>query len=87
MTTECTQSSFGFHPLYQREVVARFDGGDITTDAGGLLLREVEQKTGIVRRLAACFTDHRDSQRIEHGVEELIGQTGVRAGSGIRRSQ
>ena len=74
MTTECIQSSFGFHALYQREVVARFEGGDITTDAGGLLLREVEQKAGIVRRLAACFSDHRDSQRIEHSVEELIAQ-------------
>ena len=74
MTTECTQSSFGFHPLYQREVVARFDGGDITADAGGLLLREVEKKTGIVRKLAGCFTDHRDSERIEHSVEQLIAQ-------------
>jgi len=74
MTTECTQSSFGFHPLYRREVVARFDGGDMTTDAGGLLLREVEQRTRIVRQLAACFTDHRNSERIEHSVEQLIAQ-------------
>ena len=50
MTTECTQSSFGFHPLHGRDVVAHFDGGDITSDAGGLLLREVERRTGIVRQ-------------------------------------
>jgi hypothetical protein len=42
--TECTQSSFGFVALYRREVVAEFDSGDITTDAGGLLLREVDQR-------------------------------------------
>lgn len=74
MTTQCTQTEFGFQALYQREVVARFDGGDITTDAGGLLLREVERRTGVIRRLAACFSDHRRQDRVEHGVEELIAQ-------------
>ncbi len=72
--TECTQSSFEFQPLLQREVVARFDGGDITSDAGGLLLREVERRTGIVRGLAACFTDHRKPDQIEHSVKQLIAQ-------------
>lgn len=74
MTTQCTQTEFGFQDLYQREVVARFDGGDITTDAGGLLLREVERRTGVIRGLAACFSDHRRQDRVEHGVEELIAQ-------------
>lgn len=74
MTTQCTQTEFGFQALYQREVVARFDGGDITTDAGGLLLREVERRTGVIRGLAACFSDHRRQDRVEHGVEELIAQ-------------
>lgn len=74
MTTQCTQTEFGFQALYQREVVGRFDGGDITTDAGGLLLREVERRTGVIRRLAACFSDHRRQDRVEHGVEELIAQ-------------
>ncbi len=55
-------------------MVARFDGGPITSDAGGLLLREVEEHTGIIRRLARCFTDHRDEQRLEHSVEELLRQ-------------
>jgi hypothetical protein len=54
--------------------VARFDGGPITSDAGGLLLREVEQHTGIIRQFAACFTDHRDEDLIEHSVEELLRQ-------------
>jgi hypothetical protein len=72
--TECTQSSFEFHPLFSREVIARFDGGQITSDAGGLLLREVARRTGIVARFAACFTDHRSADRIEHSVAELVAQ-------------
>ena len=74
MPTECTQKSFPFHPHSQREVVARFDGGAITSDGGGLLLREVEKKTRIIDQFARCFTDHRDATLIEHTVEELVGQ-------------
>ena len=74
METECTQQSLPFQPLGQREVVAWFDGGKITSDAGALLLRETERATGILRQLAACFTDHRDPDLIEHTVEELIAQ-------------
>ena len=74
MRTECNQQSFTFHALGRREVVARFDGGRITSDAGGLLLREVERLTGIMRQFAGCFTDHRNPDRIEHTVEELVAQ-------------
>lgn len=74
MSTECTQERFDFHPLNSREVVARFDGGEITSDAGALLLRETENKTGILQRLAARFTDHRRAERIAHGVDGLIAQ-------------
>src|SRR6058998_2203604 len=74
MQTECTQVSFRFHPLSQREVVARFDGGTITSDGGGLLLREVERRTGILRQFSAFFTDHRNPLFIEHSVLELVGQ-------------
>ena len=74
MPTECIRERFDFHPLNHREVVARFDGGEITSDAGALLLREVEHKTGILRQLAACFTDHRNPDRVEHHVSELIAQ-------------
>lgn len=52
----------------------RFDGGVITSDAGGLLLREVEKRTGIIAQFTACFRDHRDPVRIEHTVEELVAQ-------------
>ncbi len=64
MLTECNQESFQFHPLAQREEGGRFDGGAITSDAGGLLLREVEKRTGIVAQFAACFRDHREPARI-----------------------
>ena len=46
MRTECKQARFEFHGLFQRKVKARFDGGKITSDAGVLLLREVERGTG-----------------------------------------
>jgi hypothetical protein len=72
--TECKAERFGFHALGGREVVGEFDGGDITTDAGGVILREVEKRTGIIGGFAACFTDHRKPELIEHPVEDLIGQ-------------
>ena len=74
MTTECTQESLWFSRQSGREVVARFNGGSITSDGGGLLLSEVERRTGILRQFAACFTDHRDAGQIEHTVEELVSQ-------------
>ncbi len=72
--TECKTEHYEFHALGNREVVGHFDGGDITTDAGGLLLREVEQRTGIIRRFAACFRDYRDPRFTEFTVEELVAQ-------------
>ena len=74
MATECNQQSFRFHALGRRDVVARFDGGRITSDGGGLLLRETERLTGIIAQFATCFTDHRDPHRTEHTVEELVAQ-------------
>ena len=72
--TECKPKPFEFHPLDSREVVAHFDGGDITSDGGGLILREVEQRTGILKKFAACFVDYRDPEAIEHPVEDLVAQ-------------
>ncbi len=74
MRTECTQKSFSFHALSRREVVARFDGGHISSDGGGVLLGEVERRTGILRQFTGCFTDHRDPERVEHTVAELVAQ-------------
>jgi hypothetical protein len=72
--TECRDERFSCKPLGRRGVVARFDGGDITSDGGAILLRELEAKTGIIRRFADCFTDHRDAGRIEHTAGELVAQ-------------
>jgi hypothetical protein len=74
MEAECTNPAFEFHPLGSRRITARFDGGTITSDAGGLLLREVEASTGLLDELAACFDDHRDPELIEHTVEALVKQ-------------
>jgi len=63
-----------FAALGPRQVLASFDGGDISSDGGALLLRQVEQLTGIIRQFAACFTDHRDPELIEHPLEHLIAQ-------------
>ena len=72
--TECIQTSFEFSSELRQQVVARFDGGTITTEAGALLLHKVEQKTGILRQFARCFLDHRDPERTEHSVAELVRQ-------------
>jgi hypothetical protein len=74
LMTQCKPKAIEFHTLGNREVVAHFDGGDITSDAGGLMLREVEQRTGILKKFGACFTDHRKSAAIEHPVEDLVAQ-------------
>jgi len=74
MTTECTQIHLEFHGLNGRQVRAQFDGGAISSDGGGLLLREVEKRVGIIGQFTACFTDHRRGERIEHRLEELVAQ-------------
>ncbi len=74
MKTECTPEQMEYHGLGRREVIGKFDGGKISSDGGGLLLREVEKRTHILKRLSACFRDHRDAELIEHPVEALIKQ-------------
>jgi len=72
--TECKPEQLEFHALGKRPVVAAFDGGMISSDGGGLLLREAEVRTGILARLAEQFTDYRDPDAIEHTVLDLVGQ-------------
>src|SRR4030042_1476199 len=74
MKTQCNKELFDFQPQNRRDVAATFDGGTISTDGGALLLRQVEGATGIIAGFAACFTDHRDPDLIEHTVEQLIAQ-------------
>ena len=74
MPTECTPTLFEFEAVERRAVVAGFDGGDITSNAGALLLGQVDRGLGLMRRFAACFTDRRDPRFVEHQVETLVGQ-------------
>ena len=74
MQTECNTQRFGFQPLGKREVLGSFDGGAITSDAGALLLGEVEAKLGIIDRFAGCFTDYRAPELTEHTVKDLVAQ-------------
>lgn len=74
MMTQCTPTLFDFQKLGTREVVAAFDGGKVSSDGGGLLLREVEAKFGFIAQFAQCFTDHRDPELVEHSAEELLKQ-------------
>jgi hypothetical protein len=65
---------FGFTPVEGREVVAAFDGGAITSDAGALLLGATDRAIGMMGRFAACFHDERRADLIEHEVVTLLGQ-------------
>ncbi len=72
--TECNALEFRFEAPGRREIVARFDGGTISSDGGALLLAQTEKRTRIVERFAACFRDHRDPSRVEHSAAELVRQ-------------
>lgn len=72
--TECTQPSFEFAGAWSRSVVARFDGGALTSPGGGLLLREVDRRIGLLNRLGECFLDGREQSRVRHSVRELVSQ-------------
>jgi Transposase DDE domain group 1 len=74
MPTECIADLFGFAPVERRAVVASFDGGSITSDAGGLLLGATDRALGLIERFAGCFVDGRDQTLIEHEVRTLVGQ-------------
>ena len=72
--TECIQSSFDLQAHFSREVVARFDGGAMTSDAGAVLLRETDRRLHLLPRLAACFEDHRQPWLVSHTVPEMVAQ-------------
>jgi hypothetical protein len=72
--TECNQTAFVFEAHFSRQVVARFDGAWMTTDGGALLLRAVDGKIGLLKRVRACFHDARDPERVEHALSELLAQ-------------
>jgi hypothetical protein len=72
--TECNQSKFSFAAWGKREIVARFDGGTISSDGGALLLRQADQRLNLLPRLAECFLDGRNQEQIEHSILEMLSQ-------------
>ncbi len=74
MPTECSAKASEFARVEGRPVVAEFDGGALTSDAGGLLLGAADEAIGLVERLARCFRDARRAELIEHSVATLVGQ-------------
>lgn len=74
MPTECSAKPMRFARVDGRAVVADFEGGAITSNAGGLLLGATDRAIGLVERFAACFTDGRSAERVVHEVATLVGQ-------------
>ncbi len=74
MPTKDNPAPFEFAPVENRRVVAGFDGGAITSNAGALLLGATDRAIGLVRHFAACFRDARSPERVEHAVATLVGQ-------------
>ena len=74
MATQCTARQLEFEGLGRRRIVARFDGGRMTSDGGALLLREADRLFRITERVAEAFVDYRDPCRIEHDVKTLVAQ-------------
>jgi hypothetical protein len=74
MQTECSADLFSFTPVEGRAVVAGFDGGKMTSDAGAMLLGASDRAIGLIERFAGCFKDHRAADLIEHTVPTLVGQ-------------
>src|SRR6266851_6603625 len=74
MPTECTPDFFGFEPVEGREVIAAFDAGAITSDAGALLLGATDRAIKMMDRFVACFHDARREELIEHEIVTLVGQ-------------
>jgi DDE family transposase len=72
--TECIQSSFGFKVCGSREIVARFDGGAISSDGGAFLLRQTDKRLNLLPRLAECFLDGRNQALTDHTVLEMLSQ-------------
>lgn len=72
--TECTQSSFEFEGSGSRQIIARFDGGTITSDGGALLLRETDRRLNLLPRMAVSFLDGRSPERIKHSILEMVSQ-------------
>ena len=85
--TECTQQGFAFEGHCSRRVVAEFSGDRLTTEGGALLLREADRKIGLLRRVADCFTDTRQPERVRAPPARDAGTAHLRIGAGLGRPE
>jgi hypothetical protein len=74
MRTQCNAEQYEFAGVGHRRVVAAFDGGRVTSDAGALLLKRTDEAIGLIDRVAACFIDGRLQPLVEHSTRTLVGQ-------------
>ena len=74
MQTECSADLFGFASVEGRKVIAAFDGGMMTSEAGAMLLGATDGQIRLIERFAGCFTDHRAADLVVHEVQSLVGQ-------------
>ncbi len=74
MPTDCSPKLIACEAVERKSVVSAFDGGAITSNAGALLLGQLDHGLGLVRRFAGCFTDRRNPRFVEHRLETLLGQ-------------
>jgi hypothetical protein len=74
MQTHCISDQFDFEGFDGRRVVAAFDGGAITSDAGALLLRHTDRAIGLFDRVAACFRDQRNQGLVVHSLRTMVSQ-------------
>jgi hypothetical protein len=72
MPTECTPESFDFGTAEGRRIIAAFDAGRVTSDAGALLLGAADKAIRLVDRLAACFSDDRRADLVEHRLPPCV---------------
>ncbi len=74
MRTDCESDQLEFEGIERRRVVAAFDGGAMTSNAGALLLRHTDRAVGLFDRVASCFEDHRSPDQVVHSVRAMVGR-------------
>ena len=74
LMTDCIKTTIEFSSLKRKKVQADFDGGHITSDAGAVLLREVDRRIGLIEAITGCIPDPRKAERIVHDQRTLLAQ-------------
>jgi hypothetical protein len=75
--TDLTQNSqipLSLFPVQKKSISLNFEGEDVSSNGGLLLLRETAQRTGLLKNLAACITDNRDQRYVTHSLETCLAQ-------------